>query len=108
MLTIDAGKEKKLEFAISLVGRFTSSPNSFFRIYCKDFNIGFPAKIDNFEKVVIIIPKLTDYLKIPLPDSAHASLEIISDRDIFMAWQDKIKIKQIDIKAELEDEKEEE
>lgn len=111
MLTIDVSREKKLEFSISVVGRFAGEPLAYWRLYCEKFNIGFPADISNYEKVVIHIPKLSDFIKPEIfgkIEKCHASLEIVNDRDMFLAWQDNVKLKFSEVKAALKDEREEE
>ncbi len=108
MLKIDINKEKTLEFSVSLVGRFSGEIQSYFRIYFKNFNIGFPAKISNYEQIKIKLPKLAQYITNEFPEKAYATLEIIQDRDMFLAWRDDVKFKQSNIKATLEDSEEEE
>jgi len=108
MLKLDINKEKTLEFSVSLVGRFSGEISSFFRIYFENFNIGFPAKISNYELIKIKLPKLAQYITAEFPEKAYATLEIIQDRDMFLAWRDDVKFKQTDIQAKLEDEEEEE
>lgn len=104
MLKINPNQEKKLKFALSPQGTFHGEIESYFRIYFDKINIGFPAEISNFEKVVFVLPKIIDYINFKLPEKARGALEIISDRDIFLAWQDEIKFKNIDIKAVLKKE----
>jgi len=101
MIRLDTNKEKKLEFTISLVGRFSGEMESHFRIYFDNYQIGFPAKVSNFEKVIVKLPKLSQFIQ-NFPEKARGSLEIIQDRDMYLAWQDTIEFKQTDIKATLD------
>lgn len=107
MIKFDFKREKKLEFSISVNGRFSGEIKSYFRFYFNDFQIGFPAQISNFEKVIITVPALYNYLK-NTPETAKATLEIIQDRDMFLAWSDEVEVNNIEIKASLEKEDEKE
>ena len=100
MIRLDTNKEKKLEFSLSLVGRFSGDIESHFRIYFENYQIGFPAQINNYEKVVVKLPKLSKFIQ-NFPEKARASLEIVQDRDMYLAWQDEVQFKQTDIKASL-------
>lgn len=109
MIKFDSSQEKKLQFGLSFTGKFSGDIKCYFRIYFKTYNIGFEGKMIDGEKIVFKIPALSEYVKSIDQEKSKASVEIINDRDIFLAWQDEIEFKNIkNVGATLEKENKEE
>jgi hypothetical protein len=96
MITIDPSQRKTLHFGLSFTGRMSNALEPYFRIYFENYQVGFKARVTEDFKAIVDLPPLSNYLK-NIEDShkTYATLEVVNDRDIFLAWRDDIKFKNI-------------